>query len=105
MLIQINTGGNVERNDALIRRTEAHITDAIDHFKEHITRVDVHLTDENSSKKGGADDKRCLLEARLSGHPPVVVSDQAGTMDLAVAGAAEKLKHSLASVVGRRERH
>jgi ribosome-associated translation inhibitor RaiA len=105
MLIQINTGANVERNDELIRRTETHVTDAIDHFKEHITRVDVHLTDENSSKKGGTDDKRCLLEARLSGHPPVVVSHQAGTMDLAVTGAAEKLEHSLGSIVGRREKH
>jgi hypothetical protein len=105
MLIQINTGGNVDRNEKMIQQTEVHITNAIDHYKQHITRVDAHITDENSGEKGGPDDKRCLLEARLSGYPPVVVSDQAATVELAVVGAAEKLEHSLATIVGRHERH
>lgn len=105
MLIQINTGGNIERNEKMIRHAETHITNAVEHYQQHITRVDAHITDENSGEKGGPDDKRCLLEARLSGYPPVVVSDQAATVELAVVGAAEKLEHSLATIVGRHERH
>ena len=37
-------------------------------FSAHITRVEVHLGDENAGKRG-SDDKRCMMEARLEGHP------------------------------------
>ena len=36
-------------------------------------RVEVHLSDENGKKQGEAD-KRCKLEARLSGLAPVGVT-------------------------------
>jgi hypothetical protein len=46
---------------------------------------------------------RCLLEARLAGLQPIAVSHEAATLQEAVAGAADKLKRSLDSSLGRLE--
>jgi len=101
MLIQINTDGNIEGNDALAQQVEAVMRDTLDRFSERITRIEVHLSDENSDKKLGTEDKRCLLEARLAGLQPIAVSHQAATLEQAVDGAADQLKRSLDSTLGR----
>jgi ribosome-associated translation inhibitor RaiA len=80
---------------------EAVVRDALDRFSAKITRVEVHLSDQNSDKKFGAEDKRCLLEARLAGLQPISASYQAATLEQAVEGAVEKLKRSLDSTLGR----
>lgn len=101
MHVQINTDSNIEGDNALTQQVEAVVRGTLDRFSERITRVDVHLSDENSDKKFGIDAMRCLLEARLVGLQPTVVSHQAGTVEQAVDGAAEKLKRSLESTLGR----
>jgi ribosome-associated translation inhibitor RaiA len=101
MLIQVNTDRNIEGDIALAQQVEAVVRGTLDRFSDQITRVEIHLSDENSDKKSGSDDKRCRLEARLAGHRPIAVSHQAATLELAVDGAAEKLKRSLDSTVGR----
>jgi hypothetical protein len=63
--------------------------------------VEVHLSDENSHK-GGADDKRCLMEARLEGRPPTAVSHRAPSVQLAIDGAAAKLARVIESTIERR---
>lgn len=105
MQIQVNTDHNIEGSDRLAQQVEAIVGDALDRFGSQITRVEVHLSDENSDKKFGAEDKRCLLEARLAGLQPISVSDQAATLEQAVEGAVEKLKHSLDSTLGRLGKH
>jgi ribosome-associated translation inhibitor RaiA len=101
MQIQINTDRNIEGNDRLVQQIEAVVRDALDRFSAQITRVEVHLSDENSDEKFGTDDKRCLLEARLAGLQPISVSHQAATLEQAVDGAVEKLKRSLDNTLGR----
>lgn len=101
MLIQVNTDSNIEGDDALTQQVEAVVRDALDRHSEQITRVAIHLSDENSDKKFGTEDKRCLLEARLAGLQPISVSHQAATLEQAVDGAVEKLKRSLDSTRGR----
>jgi ribosome-associated translation inhibitor RaiA len=101
MLIQINTDSNIEGNDALAQQVEAVVRDTLDRFSERITRIEVHLSDENSDKKFGAKDKRCLLEARLAGRRPIAASHQAATLEQAVDGAVKQLKRSLESILGR----
>ena len=101
MKIQINTDSNIAGDDQLRREVETLLRDALGRFSEKITRVEVHLSDENSDKKPGVDDMRCLLEARLAGLQPIAVSHEAATVEEAVDGAAEKLKHSLDSTLGR----
>jgi hypothetical protein len=42
-----------------------------------------------------------LLEARLAGYQPFAVSHQAGTIEIAVTEAADKLQRAIESKVGR----
>ncbi len=101
MLIQLNTDGNILGNEALAQQVEIVLTNALARFTQHITRLEVHLSDVNSEAKQGAEDMRCLLEARLAGRQPTAVSHQAATLEQALNGAADKLKNSLESTLGR----
>ena len=100
MKIQINTDNHIAGREALSQHAEATVASALGHLAEHVTRVEVHLSDENS-QKGGSADKRCMIEARLEGHQPIAVTDEAGSLHEAIAGAAEKLKRSLDHTLSR----
>ena len=104
MQIQVNTDKNIEGS----ARMSAYFTDtlheALDRFADQVTRIEVHLSDENAQKEGG-DDKRCLLEARLKGLKPIVVSHNAENLDFAVSGAIDKLVKSLESTIGKLRNH
>jgi ribosome-associated translation inhibitor RaiA len=104
MQIHINTDGNIEGRDKLLRHVETEIDTALSRFSDQITRVEVHLGDENADKSGGAD-KRCMLEARPAGQQPVAVTHHAATLDQACNGAAHKLQHLLESKFGRQDEH
>lgn len=80
------------------------VEQALEHFSEHVTRVEIHLSDENAGKSGQRD-QRCMLEARLEGRQPVAVTEHAETMEQAVHGAAHKLVHLLDSTLGRLHDH
>lgn len=67
---------------------------------EDLTRVEVHLSDENGGKSGPKD-KRCKMEARPKGHQPIVVTQDANTLTQAVEGASEKLEHALEHLFGK----
>ena len=100
MQIQINTDSHIEGSLRLEAYVKSEIEEGLKRFSDQITRVEVHLSDVNG-QKSGEDDKRCVIEARLKGIKPVVVTHQAKTIDLALAGCTEKLKKSLDSTVGR----
>lgn len=103
MLIHVNTDKNIEGS----ARQTAYFTDtlkgALTRFEDQITRVEVHLSDQNA-EKGGSDDKRCLLEARMKGTKPIVVSHSAENLDMALSGAIDKLTRSLETTVEKSRR-
>jgi ribosome-associated translation inhibitor RaiA len=104
MKIQVNTDHNIHAHEATIEQVEATVESMLGHLAEHITRVEIHLSDENA-KKGGSTDKRCMMEARLEKHQPIAVTEVASSLDEAVEGAAEKLKRLLDHTLGRLNTH
>lgn len=102
MQIQINTGRNIDVQAERIAELSSVVESALSRFSDQITRVEIHLSDENSDKKDGHEDMRCMLEARLKGSQPIAVTHQAENLDLAVNGAADKLVRLLESTIGRR---
>ena len=100
MQIQINTDHNIEGHEALVKHLSSIVTKTLNRISSQITRVEVHLTDENGPKIG-KDDKRCLMEARLENRPPVAVTCHAETLHQAVEGAADKLIRAIESDLGR----
>lgn len=99
MQIQVNTSNGIENKETLERWAESELRVVLSHFKEDITRVEVHLGNEAASKAGG--DMRCAMEARLIHHQPVAVNHHAPTQDAAFRGASDKLKHLLDKTLGR----
>ena len=100
MQVQINTDHNIQHDEALEAWIIGVVESALAHSSDHITRVEVHLSDENG-RKSGQHDKRCMMEARLEGRSPVAVTDHAATLDRAVNDAAGKLGRMIESAVGR----
>ncbi len=102
MQIQINTDHNIEVHEALAAQLRDTVATCLHRFNERITRVEMHLSDENANKSG-QNDKRCLLEARLNGRQPIAASFAAQSLGQAVDGAADKLARSIESALGRAE--
>jgi len=100
MQVQINTDHNIEGREALAAHVRDVVERALDRFSDRVTRVEVHLGDENG-KKSGQDDMRCMMEARLQGLQPVAVTHHAAVLHLAVDGAAGKLARMIDSRLGR----
>ena len=61
MQIQINTDHNIERHEALAAQVSDVVESALNLVSDHITRVEVHLSDENGDKHGPSD-KRCMMK-------------------------------------------
>ena len=102
MQILVNSDHHIKSDEAVSERVASIVTDSVDRFAERITRVDVHLKDLNGPKHGSAD-KRCTIEAHVSGIANVAVSHEAPTLREAIDGAADKLERALEHTVGRRE--
>lgn len=100
MKIQINTDNNIVGREQMVVHYEEVLTDSLSRFNDQITRLEVHLSDENSHKDS-PEDKRCLLEARVEGLQPIAVAHKAATLHQAVSGATDKLKKSLESALGK----
>jgi ribosome-associated translation inhibitor RaiA len=100
MLIQINTDKNIDGSERVRNYFSGVIESTLSRFNEHITRIEAHLSDENSQKEG-PDDKRCMLEVRVKGLQPIAVTHKAETLDQAVVGAAEKMKNTLETTIAK----
>ena len=100
MQIQVNTDRNIPGHELLVTQVEETVRKSLQHFESQITRVEVHLSDENGDK-AGANDKRCVMEARLEGHQPLAASHQAESLRQAYVGAANKLKTALGNTRGK----
>src|SRR4051812_621449 len=103
MYIKLNTNEGVRGDEAMAQRVEAEIGDALGHFEERLTAVEVYLSDANGDKHG-PDDKTCVIEARPAGHRAVAASHQAETHEEALSVAAEKMSHRLEHELAKTER-
>lgn len=104
MQIQLETDNHIHGGDALKTRVDGLVTHHLERFFPYLTRIEVHLADANSGK-GGAHDKRCAIEARLSSGPPLGVSHDDETVEKAIHGACEKLRSRLDSTIERQRGH
>jgi ribosome-associated translation inhibitor RaiA len=100
MNIQINTGHNIQSNETLIAKFRSIIESSLRRVSDRISKVEVHLKDEDGNKEG-KNDKRCMIEARLEGMQPIAVTNHADSDELAVTGAVDKLKSSIDKIKGR----
>jgi ribosome-associated translation inhibitor RaiA len=100
MTIQFNTDNKVTIGEEFRAPLISLISERLSRFSHQITKVEVHLSDENGDKEG-FNDKRCMIEARIAGRKPIAVTNNGNTHEQAIEGAVDKLKTSLDTILGR----
>ena len=105
MQIQVHTDHNIEGHEKLAAWVSDVLEQALLGVSDRISRVEVHLTDQNSAAKTGANDMRCVMEAKLDGRPPLAVTEHADTIHNAIIAGSDKLSrlidHTLERVSDR----
>jgi hypothetical protein len=101
MNIQISTDNHIEGGQKFSDYVSGVVTSAFTRFSDLLTHVDVHFSDQNSSHKVGTNDKRCLIKVRIMGRKSTAVTSDAKSVDEALLGATEKMKHSIENTLGR----
>ena len=109
MQVQVNHDNHVRIGAEVSQRLTQVLESSLSQFTDRITRIELHLGDENAGKHGDSD-KRCMIEARLRNLEPIAVTHQAESLthqaeslQLAFEGALEKLDHALSHAVGKLE--
>ena len=98
--IQLNTDHNIQGDQALQAQVEGIMDKVLGRFADRITRLEVHLSDQNA-QKGGRDDMGCRIEARLEGRRPLAVNARDATLERAVSSCAQKMRNALETELGR----
>ena len=104
MQVQFNSDSSVMGTDNVASRIEEAVRGKLARFEDRLTRVEVHVRDENGAK-GGADDKACTIEARPAGGRAIGVTEHAATVDDAARKAAHTLAQRLERHFGKSGRH
>ncbi|MDP1921124.1 MAG: HPF/RaiA family ribosome-associated protein [Myxococcales bacterium] len=104
MLILVNTDGTISGHEAMAEAVKGVVTRELEHVSARVSRVEVHLSDEDG-KKHGRDDVRCMMEARIEGRRPIAVTHHASSLSEAVDGAAERLRRALDTALAKVEHH
>lgn len=104
MHIQVNTD-NVIHGDARVTEVaEQAVHSDLGHFEERLTRVEVHLKDQNADKHG-PEHIRCTIEARPRGMDPLAAHHDAADIQGALRGASKKLRARLSSEFDKHDAH
>lgn len=104
MQIQFNSDSSVMGTENVAERIEAQLRHRLARFEDRLTRIEVHVSDENA-RKGGADDKTCTIEARPRGGKPIGVTAHAADVDTAARQAGNTLFERLDRHFGKESRH
>lgn len=104
MQVQFNSDSSVMGTENVAARIESKVREKLARFEERLTRLEIHVHDENAHKHGG-DDKACTIEARPRSGRPIGVTENASTVDDAARKAATTLAQRLERFFGRNQRH
>ncbi|MDB5929372.1 MAG: putative ribosomal subunit interface protein [Polaromonas sp.] len=104
MQIQVNSNHTIATGESFERWANTELNESFSRYKDDITRIEVHMSDENADKVS-TDHKRCMMEARLANREPIAVNHHASNQDEAFRGASDKLKRVLEHTLGKLRDH
>ena len=73
-------------------------------FDEIVTRIEVHVSDENGNKST-PNDKKCVIEARVEKKQPIAVTATADSPEKAFFEALEKIQRVLDTTLDKIKEH
>ncbi|MBW8886071.1 MAG: HPF/RaiA family ribosome-associated protein [Planctomycetia bacterium] len=100
MQVKVIGDNHVRGTAGLAQEVETSVEAALKRFGQQITRVEAHLSDENSHKRGD-NDKQCTLEAHVAGLQAIAATGNGSTLNQAVHESINKLVAQLDHKLGR----
>ena len=100
MIFQFNSDNQISGHEELAASVEEQVNDRLGRFSPRLTRVEVHVGDENGPRSGG-NDIRCSIEARPENARPVAVVGNGPTVEAATRNALGKMVSLLDSNFGK----
>ncbi|GAB4288938.1 MAG: hypothetical protein Kow0058_08470 [Roseovarius sp.] len=104
MQIQVFTDNFIQGDERTVAVAEEMVLPDLGHLAERLTRIEIHLKDQNAEKHG-PDHIRCTMEARPRGLDPIAAHHDAENIRAALKGAARKLRSRLTSEFARLDPH
>jgi len=104
MQVIFSTDHTIEGSDRLATYATEVVNHILGRFDQHVTRIEVHLSDIDGPRDVG-EDKRCVMEARIEGRPPIAITHLADDIGPALDGAARKLRRMLDTVFAKMRDH
>ena len=104
MLVQIHTDKNIEGGSCFSEFFSNEIKNELARFDEIVTRIEVHVSDENGNKST-PNDKKCVIEARVEKKQPIAVTATADSPEKAFFEALEKIQRVLDTTLDKIKEH
>lgn len=95
MQVQVHTDDSIQGGDSLAQWAQEEVNAKLTRLKEHVVRVEVFFSSVDATKATGAPGKKCVLETRANGRPPVAVNAEAEKVKDAFTAALEKLRRAV----------
>lgn len=105
MQVHLNTDNHIEGTGRKEGYWNEIAHEKLKRFEERISTLEIHVADENNGAKKGAEDKTCTIEARVSGYSQLTASCKSDSVEKAIAGALDKLKHVLEHTLDKAKAH
>ncbi|MFN7043554.1 MAG: HPF/RaiA family ribosome-associated protein [Flavobacterium sp.] len=104
MLVQIHTDKSIEGGSRFTEFFTNEIKNELARFDEIVTRIEVHVSDENGNKTT-PNDKKCVIEARVEKKQPIAVTATADSPEKAFFEALEKIQRVLDTTLDKIKEH
>lgn len=95
MQVQVHADATIQGGDSLEQWAQQEINAKLARLKEYVVRVEVFLTGVDALKSTGGPGKKCVLETRANGRPPIAVNAEAEKVNDAFSAALEKLRRAV----------
>lgn len=99
MQFQFNSDNRISADAETAERVEALVRDRLNHVADRLTRVEVHVGDVNGPR--GGNDIKCAVELRPNGMKPISATDEASTIEAAIASATDKALSTYDRQIGK----
>lgn len=101
MQVQVHADDSIQGGESLAQWAQEEVNAKLARLKEYVVRVEVFLTGVDALKTTGGPGKRCVLETRATGRPPIAVNAEAEKVKDAFSAAIEKLKRAVEADLGK----
>ena len=101
MQVQVHADDSIQGGESLAQWAQEEINSKMARLKEYVVRVEVFLTGVDALKTTGGPGRRCVLETRATGRPPIAVNAEAEKVKDAFNAAIEKLRRAVETDLGK----